>query len=276
MDDKDNKNEIDRIEILHTRMAQYVKEKTDGNIENFGKLCGVAKSTMYDLMSAASHKTPRLDTLIQIANYYNISLDWLLGYSDIMELSKTNDSSSETNDLPSETNDLSSETNDLSSETNDSSSKTSLTYKDMIEQIEEWYDDNIVKANFQVESVNPRIKEYMEETGAEPFTSLSDMYDDTDEYGIQWTRPDVLKLNDTFLAVMIITLYYVKIQQPYIYNPLKEQYIEKFGNYSVLGIDISKETAEVQEEIIGNYKKYKKVDIDKLWESLNKYKNENP
>lgn len=261
MDDKDNKNEIDRIEILHTRMAQYVKEKTDENIENFGKLCGVAKSTMYDLMSAASHKTPRLDTLIQIANYYNISLDWLLGYSDIMELSKTND-------LPSET-------NDLSSETNDSSSKTSLTYKDMIEQIEEWYDDNIVKANFQVESVNPRIKEYMEETGAEPFTSLSDMYDDTDEYGIQWTRPDVLKLNDTFLAVMIITLYYVKIQQPYIYNPLKEQYIEKFGNYSVLGIDISKETAEVQEEIIGNYKKYKKVDIDKLWESLNKYKNEN-
>ena len=261
MDDKDNKNEIDRIEILHTRMAQYVKEKTDGNTENFGKLCGVAKSTMYDLMSAASHKTPRLDTLIQIANYYNISLDWLLGYSDIMELSKTNDSSSKTNDS--------------SSETNDSSSKTSLTYKDMIEQIEEWYDDNIVKANFQVESVNPRIKEYMEETGAEPFTSLSDMYDDTDEYGIQWTRPDVLKLNDTFLAVMIITLYYVKIQQPYIYNPLKEQYIEKFGNYSVLGIDISKETAEVQEEIIGNYKKYKKVDIDKLWESLNKYKNEN-
>lgn len=38
MDDKDNKNEIDRIEMLHTRMAQYVKEKTDGNIENFGKL----------------------------------------------------------------------------------------------------------------------------------------------------------------------------------------------------------------------------------------------
>ena len=247
MDDKDNKNEIDRIEILHTRMAQYVKEKTDENIEKLGNLCGVAKSTMYDLMNAASHKTPRLDTLIQIANYCNISLDWLLGYSDVMELSKTNDSSS----------------------------KTSLTYKDMIEQIEEWYDDNIVKANFQVESVNPRIKEYMEETGAEPFTSLSDMYDDTDEYGIQRTRPDVLKLNDTFLAVMIITLYYVKIQQPYIYNSLKEQYIEKFGNYSVLGIDISKETAEVQEEIIGNYKKYKKVDIDKLWESLNKYKNEN-
>lgn len=254
MDDKDNKNEIDRIEILHTRMAQYVKEKTDGNIENLGKLCGVAKSTMYDLMSVASHKTPRLDTLIQIANYYNISLDWLLGYSDIMELSKTNDSSSETND---------------------SSSKTSLTYKDMIEQIEEWYDDNIVKANFQIEPVNPRIKEYMEETGAEPLTSLSDMYDDTDEGGIQWTRPDVLKVNDTFLAVMIIQLYYVKIQQPYIYNSLKEQYIEKFGNYSVLGIDISKETAEVEEKIIGNYKKYKKVDIDELWESLNKYKNEN-
>ena len=35
MDDKDNKNEIDRIEILHTRMAQYVKEKTDENIENY-------------------------------------------------------------------------------------------------------------------------------------------------------------------------------------------------------------------------------------------------
>lgn len=181
-------------------------------------------------------KTPDAGTLIMIAKKYNISLDWLFGLSDMKSLRQK----------PVE---------------------TTSTYGDMIELVETMYECGIVEANYQPEA-GPH---------HEGELTMNDMYDQQSKaWDIEYRKPDVLYLRDTFLRCLLIQLYYTKRQMSKEDYTQKKAYILKhFGNTKLLNFDISHEPRQTQKETLIKYKDYKKVNLIELWHALEKL-NENP
>ena len=70
-----------RVVLFRDRITQ-VMNKSNLNHSQFAKSIGVDRSTLSQLLSENDLRLPRADTLASIAEYCNVSVDWLLGITD--------------------------------------------------------------------------------------------------------------------------------------------------------------------------------------------------
>ena len=64
------------LKLFAERVDELIFEK-NLKVTDFAKLSGISKSTVYEYLSG--QKVPTLKNLIKIANYFNVSADYLLG-----------------------------------------------------------------------------------------------------------------------------------------------------------------------------------------------------
>jgi transcriptional regulator with XRE-family HTH domain len=68
--------------VLRERLADAIRRSGLSKAE-FAERAGVDRTTLSQLLSAANHRMPRADTLLSIASAHTLSLDWLVGLSDV-------------------------------------------------------------------------------------------------------------------------------------------------------------------------------------------------
>lgn len=234
---------MNALKNFQDNIKELMRENNESQ-EQFAFHISAGKSTVSGWLKQDA--TPSLDFLVNIADEYNISLDWLLGLSNCKEIS--NDVKKQKKNEPK-------------------------TYKELIEQIEEMYDADIVEAHY-----HPEIDYIGFNNGEDsaPIT-MNDMYtSDMDRADIQWRRPDVLNLRDTFLSCIIIQLYYFKKEfSPDIYQNLKDTILEKYGQEELLNVDIAKENNDTINKILTKHNSYAKINLEELWNDLKQYKEKN-
>ena len=64
------------LKLFSERVDELIFDKNLKAVE-FAKLCGISKSTVYEYLSG--RKMPTLKNLIKIAEFFNVSTDYLLG-----------------------------------------------------------------------------------------------------------------------------------------------------------------------------------------------------
>ncbi len=70
-----------RVAVFRRRM-QRVIEHSGLNHAGFAKTIGVERSTLSQLLSEGNLRLPRADTIANLAEKYQVSIDWLLGLTD--------------------------------------------------------------------------------------------------------------------------------------------------------------------------------------------------
>jgi transcriptional regulator with XRE-family HTH domain len=68
--------------VLHERLAEAIRRSTLSKAE-FADRAGVDRTTLSQLLSKGNHRMPRADTLLAIAAAHSLSIDWLVGLSDV-------------------------------------------------------------------------------------------------------------------------------------------------------------------------------------------------
>ena len=68
--------------VLRERLADAIRRSGLSKAE-FADRAGVDRTTLSQLLSASNHRRPRADTLLSIASAHTLSLDWLVGLSDV-------------------------------------------------------------------------------------------------------------------------------------------------------------------------------------------------
>ena len=68
--------------VLRERLAEAIG-RSGLSKAAFADRAGVDRTTLSQLLSAATHRKPRVDTLLSIAAAHTLSLDWLVGLSDV-------------------------------------------------------------------------------------------------------------------------------------------------------------------------------------------------
>ncbi len=68
--------------VLRERLAEAIRRSGLSKVE-FADRAGVDRTTLSQLISAANQRMPRADTLLSIAAAHTLSLDWLVGLSDV-------------------------------------------------------------------------------------------------------------------------------------------------------------------------------------------------
>ena len=78
--DEDNKKIVNNVDIskFYPRYSELLKEE---NLSHFA-LSKIIKTNTSSLIYWKNGKTPKMDSLIKIANYFDVSLDYLVGRSD--------------------------------------------------------------------------------------------------------------------------------------------------------------------------------------------------
>ena len=66
--------------LFRDRLVQLL-QRSGGNQSTFSKEVGIDRSALSQLLSEKSVRLPRIETLLNIAERYSVSLDWLLGLS---------------------------------------------------------------------------------------------------------------------------------------------------------------------------------------------------
>lgn len=269
----------DEVEVSQKMVFSWSFEKKDGKPKE-GKV-----------------SMPKLDSVLKIAAYFNVSLDWLLGLS-----------------------------------TNKEASPVPITYKEWIITIENYLEQGVVRPFFRPELMKPWV--YDEDTQKKmddmedsindlmsgsfesdlppirsipleddfrdyqpryTYTSHSDsIYDVTED--MDGTYPDILEIKDTFLRCIIACLYYYKENglEEY-YKSFREHIINTYGKKEVLNLDVyelrihtypdSKRTThekklfkkynEVSETIFAEYKSINEIneaELAKIWKKLKYWK----
>lgn len=69
-------------ELLSSRI-KHLRINANVNQETFGKAIGLKKSSLS--MIENGHRAVSIETLVAIADYFNVSLDYLVGRSDTPE-----------------------------------------------------------------------------------------------------------------------------------------------------------------------------------------------
>ena len=67
-----------RVNLFRERILQVISQ-SNLNHSHFARSIGVDRSTLSQLLSPASLRLPRADTIAAIAEKYQVSIDWLLG-----------------------------------------------------------------------------------------------------------------------------------------------------------------------------------------------------
>jgi len=70
----------DLARIFQTRLKTLL-EREDGNQTSFAKSIGVDRSALSQMLSGQSTRLPRVETLLNMAERYAVSMDWLMGLS---------------------------------------------------------------------------------------------------------------------------------------------------------------------------------------------------
>jgi len=70
------------VAVMHERLAHAVQQSGLGKGE-FAELAGVDRTTLSQLLSDANRRLPRTDTILALARTHDLSIDWLLGLSNI-------------------------------------------------------------------------------------------------------------------------------------------------------------------------------------------------
>lgn len=238
---------------------------------------------------------PKLDKILMIAEYFNVSIDWLVGLS-----------------------------------TNRETSPVPITYKEWIIAIENYLGYGAVKpfyrpelgrspdydedAQKEMESMKDAIKRRMSGGFQSdlPPTRAVPLEDDFRDYqpGYTYTPhpdsiydvsgdmdgvyPDILEIKDTFLRCLVACLHYYKENESEeCYEIFRESVIKQYGNKKVLNLDVYelradtylKETAQdrklfkkyntVSESVFAEYKSIREIntkELDKIWKKLKFWK----
>ncbi len=300
------------IEILNENI-KVLKESEDIRWEDFGNTVGVSQTTINNWGKPNTTGTlirPKLDSVLAIAYHFNVSLDWLLGFSS-----------------------------------NKEASPVPITYKEWIITIENYLEYGVVKPlyrpelddSFQpydedtqknleytietlmsgglgyqtsylssarmassekAESVVPsEEKAHLEDDFDPPYvyTPHSDnIYDASKD--MDGIYPDVLEIKDTFLRCIIACLHFCKKTGPEeYYKSFRESIIKQYGNKKVLNLDVYelrvpadlKGTEEykkllkgyhtISESLFAKYKSIREIntkELSKIWNKLEFWKEE--
>lgn len=241
-----------------------------------------------------SASMPKLDKILKIADYFNVSIDWLLGFSTDRE-----------------------------------SSPVPVTYKEWIATIEKYLEDGAVKPFYRPEldysgdddeDAQEEMKAAIEKRMSGSFQSALPpsravpIEDDFRNYGydpvyiykphpdsiydvsedMDGVYPDVLEITDTFLRTVIACLHYYKVNKPgKYYESFRESVIKQYGGKKVLKLDVYelrastylKETAQdrklfkeyntVSGRVFGKYKGIREInekELGRIWKELEFWK----
>lgn len=229
-------------EIVNTLIQNInvLKEDEDITWGDFKKKIEVSQSAISNWGSETKDGkrkkliAPKFESVLKIAHYFNVSLDWLAGLS-----------------------------------TNRESCPVPLTYKEWIITIENYLDNGVVRPFYRPE-LDKRPPIYDDETQEkmesfiESFVSGSFKSDTPetievpieDYFNVEYTYtpqpdsiydvagdmdgiyPDILKIKDTFLRCIIACLhFYKKIGPEEYYKYFREHIINQYGNKRVLELD---------------------------------------
>ena len=75
-----------RVELFRHRIEQVI-DRSGLKHAHFAQSIGVDRSTISQLLSAANLRLPRADTLVAVAEQYQVSVDWLLGLTEAGSIS---------------------------------------------------------------------------------------------------------------------------------------------------------------------------------------------
>lgn len=287
-------------EIVNTLIQNIMVLKEDEGItwDDFKKEINVGQSAISNWGSETKDGkgkrliVPKFESVLKIAHYFNVSLDWLAGLS-----------------------------------TNREVYPVPLTYKEWIITIENYLDNGVVRPFYRPE-LDKRPPIYDDETQEKmesfikSFVSGSfgsdvpetievpiedyfnveytytlqpdSIYDVTED--MDGTYPDILEIKDTFLRCIIACLYYYKENglEEY-YKSFREHIINTYGKKEVLNLDVyelrihtypdSKRTThekklfkkynEVSETIFAEYKSINEIneaELAKIWKKLKYWK----
>ncbi len=68
--------------LLHERLADAI-QRTGMTKSEFAERAAVDRTTLSQLLSPTNHRLPRVDTLLALAATHGLSLDWLVGLSNV-------------------------------------------------------------------------------------------------------------------------------------------------------------------------------------------------
>ena len=69
------------LSVTFRERLRQLLQRADLNQSSFAAAVGIDRSALSQLLSGSSTRLPRAETLLNIANEYKVSLDWLLGLS---------------------------------------------------------------------------------------------------------------------------------------------------------------------------------------------------
>ena len=70
------------LEQFRTRLDQVIRA-SGGSRTSIAERCGIDRSSLTQLLSPTNRRLPRTETLVALANTLDVSVDWLLGLSNV-------------------------------------------------------------------------------------------------------------------------------------------------------------------------------------------------